>query len=97
MRIKHEMREVKYLGWKHFEVLERTYQSCQEVNLQNLMLKRTSGPWEKSLFCRGLTISQEGGPIWKKILHTYDAKVPNSQSILGVNVEKDVSSRGLTS
>ena len=40
------------------------------------MFKRTSKPWEKSLICRGLTISQEGGPIWKKMSHTYDAKVP---------------------
>ena len=31
---------------------------------------------EKSLICRGLTISQEGGPIWKKMSRTYDAKVP---------------------
>ena len=33
---------------------------------------------EKNLFCRGLTISQEGGPIWEKVVHTYDAKVPKS-------------------
>ena len=31
---------------------------------------------EKSLICRGLTISQEGGPIWKKMSHTYAIKVP---------------------
>ena len=55
-----------------------TYQSCQEVQLQNSMLKRTSEPGAKSLICRGLMISQEGGPIWKKVVHTYDAKVPKS-------------------
>ena len=73
-----------------------TYQLCQEVQLQSSMFKRISEPWEKSLICRGLTIS-EGGPIWKKMSQRYDAQVAKSQSILGVNVEKSVSSRGLIS
>ena len=33
---------------------------------------------KKNLFYRGLMINLEGGPIWKKILHTYEAKVPES-------------------
>ena len=61
------------------------------------MLKRTSEPWEKSLICRGLTISQEGGPIWKKVPHIYDAQVAKSQFISGVTMEKVVLSRGWTS
>ena len=64
--------------------------------IKKSMLKRTSEPWEKILFCHGLTIS-EGGPIWKKMSQRYDAQVAKSQSILGVNVEKYVSSRGLIS
>ena len=61
------------------------------------MFKRISEPWEKSLICRGLMISQEGGPIWKKVLHIYDAKVVKSQFISGETMEKDVLSSGLTS
>ena len=52
---------------------------------------------EKSLICRGLTISQEDGQIWKKMSHTYDAKVPKVTVISRATVEKDVLSRGLTS
>ena len=52
---------------------------------------------EKNLFCRRLTISQEGGPMWKKVVHIYDAKVANSQFISEATMDEDVISRGWTS
>ena len=73
------------------------YQSCQEVQLKSSKLKRTTKPWEKSLICQGLTIRQEGGPIWKKVSHIYDAKVAKSQFTTEATIDKEVLSRGLTS
>ena len=64
--------------------------------IKKSMLKRTSEPWEKILFCHGLTIS-EGGPIWKKMSHIYDAQVVKSQFISEATMDEDVLSRGWTS
>ena len=48
------------------------------VKLQEFNVEENIRTMEKNLFYRGLMINLEGGSIWKKILHTYEAKVPES-------------------